>query len=279
MSAAAIETTCTIVLLAAGVGTLFRQIIQARREPPKGVTAWKADWLDFGIWFSAIYCAIYVGVSVFKLFFGNRGQNPADEFGLILYTASWQIATLATQLALLSKWRSWSPWPVNQAPLTARQVLKTAVLAWLAAYPLVMIASLVWQGVLYLLSHEAAPLQKAVQFLGHASSPTQVAVLLFFAVVVAPINEELFFRAGLYRFVKSRLPSRYALIAVNLLFAAAHANLLMFLPLFVLGVLLTRLYERCGNIAAPMAFHALFNLMNVAAILLFPDNASPLHSP
>jgi membrane protease YdiL (CAAX protease family) len=42
---------------------------------------------------------------------------------------------------------------------------------------------------------------------------------------------------------------------------------------------LTRLYERCGNIAAPVVFHALFNLANVALILLFPDSAGPPHTP
>ena len=53
--------------------------------------------------------------------------------------------------------------------------------------------------------------------------------------------------------------------------AAAHANLQEFLPLFVIGLLLTRAYERSGNIAVPMVFHALFNLNNIALVILFPE--------
>jgi membrane protease YdiL (CAAX protease family) len=274
-----VETACETVLIVAGIMALAWQIARARREPPQGVAAWKGEWLDFGIWLSAIYCAAYVGVSLFKLFFGDRGLDPTDEFSAILRASAMHSAILVAQLALLWRWRSCSPWPVNQVRLSGRQILREGVLAWLAAYPVVIVASLGWQGIIYLAQKQTAPLQEAVQFLSHARSPKQVAVMLFFAVVIAPMNEELFFRAGLYRFVKSRLPAGYALAAVNLLFAAAHANLLTFLPLFVLGLLLTRLYERCGNIAAPIVFHALFNLTNVALILLFPDSAGPLHPP
>jgi hypothetical protein len=99
-------------------------------------------------------------------------------------------------------------------------------------------------------------------------------LLAVFAIsggILAPVNEELFFRAGLYRFFKGRLKPRHALVATNLLFAAAHANLQEFLPLFVIGLLLTRAYERSGNIAVPMVFHALFNLNNIALVILFPE--------
>ena len=278
-SSSVAEAACATVLMIAGVTALAWQVKQARREPSQGIPAWKGEWLDFGIWLSAIYCAAYVGISVFKLCFGNRGVDPADEFGLILRGSTMHAATLAAQLTMLWRWRTWSPWPVNQARYSGKYLFNQAVLAWLAAYPVLAVASWVWQWIIHVVHQPTAPLQQAVQFLGHASSPKQVTVLIVFAGVIAPINEELFFRAGLYRFIKSRMPAGYALVAVNLLFAAAHANLLSFLPLFILGVLLTRLYERCGNIAAPIAFHALFNLANMAVILLFPDTASPLNSP
>jgi len=143
------------------------------------------------------------------------------------------------------------------------------------------IASIFWQAVLnwisQLNSQLATPPQQAVETLSHTTNPGQLLFMAVSFVILAPINEELFFRAGLYRFCKSRVPARYATIAVSLLFAAAHANLLMFFPLFVLGLLLTRLYERTGHIAVPMLVHALFNLTTMALILLFPDSSGALH--
>jgi membrane protease YdiL (CAAX protease family) len=266
-------------LLVAGLVALAWQIKRARTEPPKGVESWRADWLDFGIWFWVVCCLALVGVSIFKLLFGDRGKDASDEFGLILRAASMHGAVLIAQLTMLWQRRKWSPWPVNAVNMPLKCIFKEGGLAWLAAIPVVGVASVAWKGILDMVQKAATPVQETVQFLNHASSPPQIGLMIFFAVIVAPINEELFFRAGLYRFLKGRMPTPYALLAINLLFAVAHANLLTFVPLFVLGVLITRLYERTGNIATSMTFHALFNLMNVALILLFPDTAGPLHSP
>ena len=53
-----------------------------------------------------------------------------------------------------------------------------------------------------------------------------------------------------------------------LLFAMMHFNALSFLPLFLLGMLLCRSYERTGNILVPIGFHALFNANNIGLLIL-----------
>lgn len=273
------EAVSETVLMLAGVLALVWQINRAKKHAPMGVAPWSATWLDFGIWFWVIACMMMVGVSAFKLVFGDRGRDPADEFGLIMRASSWHSAVLITQLTIIWQRRIWSPWPINTAALKPVRIVGESLIACLAAYPLLEIVSRSWIVLLKLSQQLSTPTQKTVDFLNHATSMQQVVVMAFFAVLIAPVNEELFFRAGLYRFLKSRVPAKYALIAVNVLFALAHANLLTLLPLFLLGVLLTRLYERTGNIAPSILFHALFNLTNVVLILLFPDNASTLHSP
>ena len=56
----------------------------------------------------------------------------------------------------------------------------------------------------------------------------------------------------------------------SLLFAAVHAHLPSFAPLFVLGTCFAIAYEWSGSILVPMTMHALFNGITLTA-LAFPE--------
>ena len=53
-----------------------------------------------------------------------------------------------------------------------------------------------------------------------------------------------------------------------LLFAAVHMNAVTFVPLAVLALVLTALYERTNNLLAPITAHVLFNALNFATLLV-----------
>jgi membrane protease YdiL (CAAX protease family) len=114
-----------------------------------------------------------------------------------------------------------------------------------------------------------------------------------FAVVLAPVAEEFIFRGVLFRFFKrfpwpalvrlfravnmptfARLtPGRrfwriFAWLGVSSLFALIHGDIAIFIPLFVLALALTWLYEKTGNLLAPIAAHSLFNMANLVILLL-----------
>jgi membrane protease YdiL (CAAX protease family) len=59
-------------------------------------------------------------------------------------------------------------------------------------------------------------------------------------------------------------------VANALLFAAVHAHLPSFAPLFVLGICFTIAYEWSGSILVSMTMHALFNALALTA-LAFPE--------
>jgi membrane protease YdiL (CAAX protease family) len=82
------------------------------------------------------------------------------------------------------------------------------------------------------------------------------------AIALAPVAEEILFRGILYPAVKQAGYPRIALWGTVLLFAAVHMNVVTFLPLAVLALLLTALYERTNNLLAPIVAHALFNALN-----------------
>ncbi|HOB32537.1 MAG TPA: CPBP family intramembrane metalloprotease, partial [Verrucomicrobiota bacterium] len=47
-----------------------------------------------------------------------------------------------------------------------------------------------------------------------------------------------------------------------------HANLKTFIPLTVLALVMTLLYERTGNLLAPIATHATFNAVNFIYLIV-----------
>jgi hypothetical protein len=70
-----------------------------------------------------------------------------------------------------------------------------------------------------------------------------------FAVVIAPVAEEFIFRGMLYPFVKQLGWPRLAWFGVSFLFALIHLDAAAFVPLFLLALALTWLYEKTDNSA------------------------------
>ncbi len=85
--------------------------------------------------------------------------------------------------------------------------------------------------------------------------------------VAAPIVEETVFRGVLYRWLRSVVSVRSAMVISAAVFALAHAITLLFLPLFGLGILLAWIYERSGSLWPAVLVHALFNLAGIIDIL------------
>jgi membrane protease YdiL (CAAX protease family) len=137
---------------------------------------------------------------------------------------------------------------------------------FLILLPLITATSLGWQFVLARLGLEAVPQDLVGMFLS-VDSPLLLAAMILLATVVAPVSEELVFRAGLFRYLRGRVPRWAALVLPAMLFAALHANLASFVPLTVLGMLFALAYERTGRIAVPIVAHGLFNLNTI--MLLF----------
>jgi membrane protease YdiL (CAAX protease family) len=108
--------------------------------------------------------------------------------------------------------------------------------------------------------------QPAVQALRIASSWVDRSVLGLITIVLAPVAEEILFRGILYPGIKQAGFPRLALWGTALLFAAVHVNFVSFLPLFMLALVLTVLYERTDNLLAPIAAHSLFNALNFAML-------------
>ena len=110
--------------------------------------------------------------------------------------------------------------------------------------------------------------QQAVQVLQEAEVWPDRIYLGVVAIFLAPVAEEMLFRGILYPAVKQAGFPHLALWGTSLLFAAIHTNLVTFVPLMVLALVLTALYERTNNLLAPITAHAMFNALNFGRLLL-----------
>ncbi|HLH57216.1 MAG TPA: CPBP family intramembrane glutamic endopeptidase [Verrucomicrobiae bacterium] len=135
------------------------------------------------------------------------------------------------------------------------------VVQWVSAYIMVHIPHL------QLEPHE----QESVQTLQMAVTWVHRVVLGIVTIFLAPVAEELLFRGILYTAIKRAGFPRLALWGTAILFAAIHQNLLTFIPLLLLAIALTVLYEYADNLLAPICAHAMFNGINFLMLYWMPS--------
>ncbi len=176
-------------------------------------------------------------------------------FGLFGLWLVGRIGLLPSSASLLGVVRALEP---GLEPYGGRagRALGHALLAVAMALPLVLIAELV-----QVLLPFTPTAQGRATLLLFASPPSDLAavLLLLSAIVVAPFFEEALFRGYLYRVLRERIGLRWATLLSALVFAAVHLSPEQLLPLTVLGLVFTRLYERSGGLLAPMLAHAIWN--------------------
>ena len=109
--------------------------------------------------------------------------------------------------------------------------------------------------------------QAAVQAMKNAASPLRQGLMIFAAVIIAPICEEILFRSFLYTATKKYTGVLFAAISSALLFSVIHGSIKALIPLFVVGLILALAYELSGSLWANILIHAMFNLISVISIL------------
>lgn len=93
-------------------------------------------------------------------------------------------------------------------------------------------------------------------------------LLAFMAVCWAPLVEELLFRGGLHRHLRTRLPLLVVAPASAVLFALMHGyDVIIMLPVVALGVAFSLLREWRSSLIASMTAHALHNGVTVLLMI------------
>jgi membrane protease YdiL (CAAX protease family) len=207
----------------------------------------------------------YVGLMLSLL--PGRWAGKASGIGIpemVLATLSFQGAAVVLITLFLrfhqTGWRE--AFGFDVAPARALTLGFLVILAFLPlAWGMQMVSGLVLERLGY-----DPQEQIAVQALRLSSSVPLRLALGAVSIVLAPVAEEALFRGIFYPAIKRLGYPRLAWIGTSVLFAAIHLNVLTFLPLLVLALGLVMLYERTGNLLAPIAAHACFNALNFALL-------------
>lgn len=92
--------------------------------------------------------------------------------------------------------------------------------------------------------------------------------MILFAVVIAPLMEEYFFRGIVQAGLRRHIGPGLAIACTALLFSLLHGNVVDRPTLFAMSLLLGYIYERTGNLAAPVTMHALNNGASMIYLVL-----------
>lgn len=160
--------------------------------------------------------------------------------------------------------------PAPHAALRMNTVL-AGLLLFLGSLPMIALTSLLSSLALKAAGIDAGK-QELVDLLLRSKSPLLIAGMAVLAVVFAPIIEETVFRAGVFRYLRTRIPRTAAFLLSAVFFSALHNNLAAFVPLVVFGLILAYVYERTGRLAICVFAHAFFNLHTLVILLITLKN-------
>jgi membrane protease YdiL (CAAX protease family) len=266
----ALGVALMLALMVAGLVLLWRLVLspaaRARRLPPL-LAPWPGGASDLLLFFFlAIAGALLLPLGAIAIL---RRTSWSVETQLVLSFAAFQLGLLA---GIAAYFLFWARDRIRLAPAAAASLWSGAATV-LIAFPLVQGVALAWQA---LLGACGLPVETPdnVQIFMDLHSPALRVGYILLATVVAPLTEELLFRAGLFRYFRGRFPRWIALWLPALVFGAMHltraplASLSALAPLVVLGVILSLAYERTGRIGTVIVAHSLFNLITVCGVLL-----------
>lgn len=257
-------------LLFVGVYLLIHEI-RSKKKYSHQMRISNIGWFDFGVLIWSLLTLTFIVQNVWVII-PSILPYPWTQVSLGF---SIQLVTLIFIILSSKYYPRLFDFPVSIKQASNSYAPKEGVLSFLMALPIVWVVNLLWIAITKLWKQFGILIelqqQELVKLFAESRSPLLFAAIVIFGVVIAPITEEFIFRAGIYRFLKSKMHALLALTISALLFAWVHHNLLAFLPLFLLGLLLARSYEKTGSIVTPIIFHSLFNANSLIILFMNPE--------
>jgi len=287
LDAAAGVATFIILGILGGSAFLWICFIQRPRleiAPDAEVIPWRISWVDFLLFITAQIIIVtsvqLIGASVLRDSFeaADRQLTPPLAIAAVLML---QIPLLAVYYAARRFFPVEFASRLNTQSYSFGAAFREAAPQFIMFLPIIWIVTFVWTQALSILQSvgliEEFPPQELIQLFQEGGNPIAISILVLFAVVLAPLVEEIIFRGCIYRFLKNQTKPITAQLLSGAIFALMHGNLMSFVPLVLVGILLARVYEKSGNLLVPICFHAFFN--GFSLLMLFIMSQSAILSP
>ena len=279
----------TLLTLAIALGSLLLWLNQSQRKrlhfgtDQTKLLPWQITWVDLGIFIFAMFVAVFACQSIVSVWIPDV---PEDD-SVLLNPSIAIISILTLQLPILIVYYAFQKFYSSDYALQLSSQkshwfndFKSSFLTFIQYLPLIWLCSIVWSFVLSILQElswiEEFPIQPIIELLSQDLPLLQVLLIASFAIILAPIVEEILFRGCFYRFLKGKFSILLAQIISAICFAIVHGNLAAFLPLTLIGFILVRIYESSGSIKQAIFFHALFNANSFLFMTLIKLSGIPL---
>lgn len=217
------------LLVLAGIGLFFILSMQPHESGQTGGDTVSDGSLVLGMVFHLTVCA-----GLLLYLFQVRGLNPAELFGL--QNLHWR--SLAVTLGIFTI-----------IILISVNVVSAVTVTWLQNF---------WT--------DLEP-QETVKAFQKSDGIGFKFLVIFLAVVIAPLAEETLFRGFVYGVLKRYTDAPFAALSSSLMFAVIHMHVGSLLPLWMLAVLFCLAYEITGCLLVPMLLHSIFNSVSILAMV------------
>lgn len=221
--------------------------------PPPEKTEWR-------IWEVAMVFFMAFLLSSLPAMFVN---SASSVIGLSLISYLLQIACFFL-LPLINVWVLHGQTPAALGLIPPRLVacIKIALPSGVIFYLLNVLTSAL---VSLIMPSDLAQEQSIMVLFESAANNLETVLLILFVAFLAPVSEEMLFRAFLLPPLMRRYGRRIAFVTAAAIFAGMHFNLWVFPPLFVGGLCFCWLYDKYGNLFYNIVAHCTWNILALIA--------------
>ncbi len=167
-------------------------------------------------------------------------------------------------------------YPIFRAFFTGRErkfrdILEAMLILALSTILIYFVVNVMWTKILVGFGVELEE-QLQIVYLRESKDVNLWLATTFAVVIGAPIFEEIIFRGFLYRTLRKYQSVMMAAVTQGFLFSILHMSLSVFLPLWVLGIVLALMAEKFQSLLPSIIAHAIFNGFTIVMLLLGPVN-------
>ncbi len=261
-SSAPIAIAVELTFAVGGLVLLWRVALSpAARARPRaaGLPAWDLSVPEFLTFLVLVMAGSFIAAAAAGL--AGKALALQGNAAAVLNGSAAQLGMLAGVLLHLRGQGGSGRAPAH----SGRGVLVAGATTFLISIPLLLATAHAWEFLLKLAGLPAER-QDLIGMFAEIDSPVLLAIMVALAVLIAPLTEELVFRAGVFRYLRTRIPRPIAFLLPAVVFALLHVNwhtlqgLASVAPLVVLAIVFSLAYERTGQVGTAIVAHACFNL-------------------
>ena len=260
-----------VAIHAAGLFLFFWLVFSRKgRAQPKALLP---EWRTTPVEFVLFLCFGLMGATVMNGIAGSllHRIHMSSDSSVVVASAAMEGGFLS---GLLCFYAVYGGSILSQVPgAGAFSGIRSGIFVFVVAMPFVTLVNFGWG---FILTRTGLPdeQQELVSILENTHSILLKGAFVIVATLLVPAAEEILFRGGLFRYLRTRMPRWAAITSTSVVFGALHVQwsdhmggLPSLLPLVVLAAVFCVAYERTGSIVTPIVAHALFNLNMIVLVM------------